>query len=192
MPHLLATRPPPPPTLGSLIPNISVVRIPRPDSQVSRKSDPPPPEPARPAAPSRPAALDAAVPRQNITLPFEINPRLPAGPSDLALGSSALGPSPGDLFSVGELDQPLVTLARMPPLYPLAAKRKGTEGWVTVRFVVTEQGTVEKVSITEARPPGIFDESVRRCVSAWRFKPGTVDGRPVRVWAETTVRFELD
>ena len=98
----------------------------------------------------------------------------------------------GDLFGVGDLDQPLITLTRMPPIYPLGAKRRGIEGSVTVRFIVNEQGSVEKTTIIEAQPPDTFEEAVLRCVSGWRFQPGTVDGQPVRVWAETTIHFTLD
>ncbi|MFZ1985130.1 MAG: TonB family protein [Desulfatitalea sp.] len=195
MPNLLATRATAPPALTALIPNINVIRMPRPESEVIRKSAEQP-APDKPPPASRPQSALSEMPRPRLSVPFEINPRLPAGPGTLAMPAFDSGLSqplgtPG-LFSVGELDQPLITLVRMPPVYPLAAKRKGTEGWVNVRFVVNEQGKVEKVSIVEAQPPGIFDDSVLRCVNGWRFQPGTMQGRPVRVWAETTVRFELD
>ena len=97
-----------------------------------------------------------------------------------------------DLFGVGDLDQPLITLTRIPPIYPLSAKRRGIEGSVTVRFVINERGLVEDATIVEAQPPEVFDASVLSCVSGWRFKPGTVEGRPVRVWADTTIHFTLD
>jgi protein TonB len=61
-----------------------------------------------------------------------------------------------------------------------------------VKFVVNEQGRIENVYIIKAQPSGVFDASVMRCLSGWRFKPGTVDGLPVKVWAETTIRFELE
>jgi protein TonB len=63
---------------------------------------------------------------------------------------------------------------------------------VKVKFVVNEQGTVEKITIVDAKPPGMFDQSVSRCVSKWRFKPGTVEGMPIKAWVETTIRFELE
>ena len=125
---------------------------------------------------------------------FEINPKLPAGagielpvaPVDMTnLGLQ-------NVFDTGDLDRPLTVLTRMPPFYPLAAKRKGTKGWVKVKFIVNELGRVEEVTIVDAQPPGVFDTSVIRCMSGWRFKPGTVKGEAVRVWAETTVRFELE
>ena len=80
----------------------------------------------------------------------------------------------------------------MPPVYPPSAKRRGIEGWVKVRFVVNPRGEVQDVSIVDAKPPGVFDDSVTRCVFGWRFQPGTVDGTPVSAWVETTVRFELE
>lgn len=171
---------------------VQIVRLKRTEPPVAPK----PVTPPRVEPRQRPDLAPRDHPLERPAWPFEIHPRLPGGPNTLALpaldGRAVQALGPPDLFSVGELDQPLVTLARMPPVYPLTAKRKGTEGWVNVRFVVDEQGKVDQVTITGAQPPGIFDDSVRRCVAGWRFKPGTVAGRPVRVWAETTVRFELD
>jgi protein TonB len=62
---------------------------------------------------------------------------------------------------------------------------------VKVRFLVDEQGGVSNASVLEAEPDDIFDQSVIRCVSAWRFKPGTVGGHSGEGLGETTIRFEL-
>ena len=96
-----------------------------------------------------------------------------------------------DIFAAGDLDQPLITLTRLPPVYPFEARQRNIQGWVNVRFVVTTRGTVERVTIVAAQPPGIFERSVIRCISGWRFRPGTIEGQPVNTWAETTVKFEL-
>jgi periplasmic protein TonB len=95
------------------------------------------------------------------------------------------------IFSTGDLDSPLVTLARMQPVYPISAKKCRIQGFVTVRFVVTSTGEVDRISIVKADPTDIFDHCVRKCVSKWRFRPGTVGGVPVNTWAETTIMFEL-
>ena len=133
---------------------------------------------------------------KKLDLPFELNPRLPVGSFQLPVQDihsfSMEGPDLKDFYDVGEIDSPLTSIVQMHPVYPMMAKRQGIEGWVKVRFLVTETGRVEKVTILDAQPPNIFDHAVIQCVNAWRFKPGTVEGVPVNVWAETVVRFELE
>ena len=75
------------------------------------------------------------------------------------------------------MDGPLTVLARVPPLYPMGARRRGIEGWVKVLLVVDETGHVDDIEVVAAEPPGMFEESVRRCVAGWRFQPGTVGRR---------------
>lgn len=176
------------PQFDELVPQIQVVRLKRPERPAERKTQPPPPEPRKQHL--RPSLRQVQTPRPS--WPFEVNSRLPGGPQSLKLPAVTANFNLGDLFGIADLDQPLITLTRMPPVYPLSAKRRGIEGWVNVRFVVNEQGAVEEITILESDPPGLFDENVRRCVAGWCFKPGTVDGQPVRVRAETTIRFELD
>jgi len=129
-------------------------------------------------------------------LHFELSSKLPAGPGTLptypmemaALDLSGLK----EIYGVGELDGPLTPLAQVPPVYPLRAKRMGIQGWVKVKFLVTEQGLVDQIEIIESEPEKIFDQSVFRCVSLWRFKPGTVQGEAVKTWVKTTIRFKLE
>jgi protein TonB len=169
-----------------------VVRLKRLETAVKRRTDPlpEPPQPKLRPKPSLEHPLQA-----KLTLPFAINPRLPSGPDTLALADltpaafDAVGFA--DAFAAGDLDAPLTVLARMPPVYPLSAKHRGIEGWVRVRFVVHDDGSVGQVTIMESKPPGTFDKSVTQCVMGWRFKPGTIEGVAVKAWAETTVRFEL-
>ncbi len=61
-----------------------------------------------------------------------------------------------------------------------------------VKILVTEQGLVNKVEILEAKPKDVFEQSVIRCISSWRFSPGTVQGVPVKTWVITKIRFELE
>jgi protein TonB len=171
--------------------NIDVIRIKRPDSEVKRKNQKPP-DPPQPKQP--PPTMERPL-QARLTLPFEINPRLPSGPQTLALPAldpGAFDASGLDAFAAGDLDSPLTVLVRVPPVYPLRAKHRGVQGWVRVRFVVNEEGGVDDVTVVESQPPGVFDRNVIRCVSGWRFKPGTVDGMPVKAWAETTIRFKLE
>jgi len=193
MPHLMDSAPARS-SLETLIPQVNVVRVRRPETPVKRRTAKPPPEP-------KPIEKPQTAPRQpvmaRLTLPFEVNPRLPAGPDTLALPaleSAPLTPSAGlpGAFEPGQLDGPLTVLVRVPPLYPMNARRRGIEGWVKVLLVVDETGHVDGIQIVAAEPQGIFEQSVRRCVAGWRFLPGTVEGIPVRAKVETTIRFALE
>ncbi|MFH2093755.1 MAG: energy transducer TonB [Pseudomonadota bacterium] len=143
------------------------------------------------AAPSRPRPANL-----NLKLDFALNPKLPAAPTDLAMPKiepiPAAAPVLKNQYTVGELDSPLVTLVRIPPVYPVRASRRGIEGSVDVKFLVTKQGQVEQICIVNAQPENIFDKSVINCVSKWKFKPGTVGGIPVATMARTTIRFKLE
>ena len=192
MPNLLH-RSSSPLVFDSLIPQVNVIRIKRQDTPVKHRTRNPPKPIAKKSRFPEPSPRHIL--KQRLSLPFEVNPKLPGGLSSLELPVALTVLDSLDLqnvFTAGELDQPLITLTRIPPFYPPNAKHRGIQGWVNVKFVVNEQGRVENISIIKAQPPGVFDASVMRCMAGWRFKPGTVDGVPVKVWAETTIRFELE
>jgi len=129
-------------------------------------------------------------------LKFDINPKLTGGPGAFAspemtkFNFSGLGLK--DIFDLAEVDSAPMPVAQMQPLYPIRAKRAGIEGWVKVIFVVNTKGLVEKLQIIEARPENVFDQSVIRCLSAWRFSPGVYEGEPVNTLVGTTIKFELE
>ena len=192
MPHLMDTSPPAP-VIEKMIPQVHITRTRRPEPEVKREMKPPKPPKRKPEATPR------STPRQatpKMTVPFELNPRLPGGPGALELPPMKMGlPAPAGNegpFSEGDLDAPLSVLVRIPPVYPLRARRRGIEGWVRLSFVVNTSGNVVQVQILEAEPAGVFEKSVRQCVTRWRFEPGTIDGMPVRARMGTTIQFKLE
>lgn len=172
---------------------VNVIRIKRPET-LPKPPEKQPPEPEEKTPPKKPEATAAAV--QKLALPFTINPRLPSSPTTLDLPDIQTGslgsPDLGKPFSAAQLDNPLQVLVRIPPIYPMSAKRRGVEGWVKVRFVVDKEGKVKNIGVLAADPGGIFEQSVQRCVSGWKFSPGTVEGMPVETWVETVIRFKLE
>ena len=197
MPHLVDPTPAPS-TIDTLVAQVNVIRMKRPDTDVRRKPPEPPPKPPEPEpVPKKTDTTPRRPVRAKLTLPFEVNPRLPGGPDSLVLPPLESAPmvDRGALegtFTTSQLDGPLTTLTRIPPVYPVRARRRGIQGWVKVAFVVDENGRVGDVSIIEADPEGLFERSVERCVRGWRFKPGTVEGMPVKAKVETIIRFELE
>jgi periplasmic protein TonB len=192
MPFLLHTAPSKP-AFEEIVSRVNVIRLHREDTPVKRKTETPPEPPPERKQP-RPA-INRPI-RAALSLPFELNPRLPASPGALSLPplppAAFAGAGNDNTFTAGDLDFPLTALARIPPVYPIQAKYRGIEGWARVRFLVREDGTVGSVTVVESKPPGVFDDCVIRCVSGWRFKPGTVDGMAVKALAETTIRFQLE
>jgi periplasmic protein TonB len=64
---------------------------------------------------------------------------------------------------------PSLPSVRMHPEYPFQARRRGIEGHVLVAFTIGLDGRTADTEILEAKPPGVFDETVRRAVQEWRF-----------------------
>ena len=195
MPHLVDPEPSRS-SIGTLVPQVNVIRMKRPDADVRRKP-PIPPKPPEPKQIPKPDAMPRHPLTEKLTLPFEVNPKLPAGPNSLVLPPLKSAPLVNTsvmqrAFSVGELDGPLTTLTRIPPVYPVQAQKRGIEGWVKVAFIVDETGRVGDITILDAKPKDLFDQSVERCVRAWRFNPGTVEGIPVKAKVEAVIDFKLE
>ena len=173
MPHLLHPVKSKP-IVDQMVSQVNVIRIKRPEIPVKRKTETPPEPPPQKRRSPDPAARKAITTK--MTLPFSINPRLPSTPNALSLPVQPVEMTDtmdvGGIFAVGDLDSSLTALVRMPPIYPVKAKHRGIEGWVRIRFTVNEAGSVEDINIMESEPPGVFDRSVIRCVSGWRFRPG--------------------
>ena len=129
-------------------------------------------------------------------IPFEINAKLPSGPLTLtsppAVQFDFSGIGLKDFYEIGEIDGTLVPIVQVQPVYPMRAKSMGIEGWVKVKFLVNRKGLVENIKIVKAVPEGVFEKCVKRCLSAWRFSPGTVEGETVNTQVVTTIRFSLE
>ncbi len=177
---------------------IQVVRIKHPDSDVRkkehRKKEPETPKQKQKRIQTKVKLYKQKPVKFKPRLPFELNAELPSAINDLKMPPMENFDLKGQtgLFFEKDLDSSLIALAKIPPIYPLRAARRGIEGWVKIKFIVNTQGFVEKPEIIDSHPHKVFDKNVINCVSRWKFKPGTVDGVPVATMAETTIRFKLE
>ena len=81
------------------------------------------------------------------------------------------------LASAGEAD----LVARVEPEFPREALQAGAErGLVRARLTLDGSGEVTRVEILEANPRRIFDRTVVRTLSQWRYNAGR-DGRNVEI-----------
>ena len=95
------------------------------------------------------------------------------------------------IFDSVDLDQPPRVLVQVPPEYPYRAREQGIEGYVAVKLLVREDGSVARMNVLKAQPEGLFEDAVRRAVPGWKFQPGKIAGEPVTAWIVTTIRFDL-
>jgi len=89
------------------------------------------------------------------------------------------------------LARELTPLVRFSPEYPMKARQDRIEGYVLLRFVVTETGSVADPEVLRAVPPGIFDRAAIRSVLRWKYQPQLVDGEPVSVMTYTRIVFRM-
>lgn len=96
-----------------------------------------------------------------------------------------------DLGGEIEIARELIPLVRIPADYPRRALMNGIEGYVIMRFTVTETGSVADPEVLRSEPPGVFDAAAKRSVLRWKFQPQIRDGKPARVVSISKIRFEL-
>lgn len=75
--------------------------------------------------------------------------------------------------------------------YPEAAMKKGTQGRVTVQFVVEKDGSITNVKILRGIDPELDKEAIRVISAMPKWKPGTQRGEAVRVRFTVPVMFRL-
>ena len=79
----------------------------------------------------------------------------------------------------------------VPPVYPRDAEKKGFEGTVDLRILVTEKGTVGEVEIAQSSGFPSMDKAAVRAAKRTRFRPAIKDGRRVSMWINYPIQFAL-
>jgi protein TonB len=75
--------------------------------------------------------------------------------------------------------------------YPEEALRNNLEGRVTLRFVVSADGSVKRIEVMKSVDPALDDEAVRVISLLPTWKPGKQNGKPVPVWFSVPVYFQI-
>jgi TonB family protein len=88
-------------------------------------------------------------------------------------------------------DEALLKYIATNTIYPENAKTKGIQGKVLVRFCVTENGSIDKISVLQGTDPELDAEAIRVTGTLPRFKPGKLDGKAVPVWYMIPLTFTL-
>ena len=75
--------------------------------------------------------------------------------------------------------------------YPQVSLEEGVQVTVMLRFVVNENGSVGDVQILKSLDTYCDREAKRVVQSLPRFTPGRQQGKPVKVWFQFPIRFEI-
>lgn len=128
--------------------------------------------------------------RQTLRIPFEIpeqTDKSSSKPSDSEETEDdffvAVENMPELKGGLGELQKKLE--------YPEIARRKGTEGRVTVQFIVNKQGNVENPTVKRGLCDKCDEEAIRLLKEEAEFEPGRQNGEPVRVQYSLPITFQI-
>lgn len=164
-------------------------------------------EPDPPETPPEPVKAEQRVPRETqIDYVPPVVPTVPKGP--VVLHDPTLDPPVFDTKPIPKLEtrpaeklppqpEPVRVAAQMrsgdlQPPYPASELRSGNEGKVTIRVTIGADGRVKRGEKVSATNDAFYRATERHALRAWRFKPATVDGRPVESRQVISVDFRLD
>jgi periplasmic protein TonB len=165
--------------------------------------EPIPPEP-KPQPKAEPQARSVVTqPKRVVDTPVQPRADFSTSTEPVDLGYKPVRPGPVDVEPAPP--KPMPTPAAEPvrtaavmlgssellPPYPAAEERAEREGTVTVRLLVGPDGRVKSVEKVSAASEAFWRATERHALRNWRFKPATVDGKPVESWKTLTVKFEL-
>jgi periplasmic protein TonB len=78
-----------------------------------------------------------------------------------------------------------------PPRYPRMARRRGCEGTVLIKVLVTRNGKVKEAKMGQSSGYGVLDRSALNAVKGWLFVPGMRGDQTVEMWVTVPIRFAL-
>jgi len=103
------------------------------------------------------------------------------------------GPPPvepeGPIMVGGDVKAP-EKLSAPPPIYTEIARKARIQGVVIVQAIIDKEGNVTNVKVLKPLPMGL-DQAAVEAIKKWKFKPATLNGKPVAVYYNLTVNFQL-
>jgi TonB family protein len=166
-------------------------------SDDSSGSSPVQPEPA-PSVAAVPGPYDNAKPaKQSDDTPAEAHPkhkthlvgtspeRALASSTDASVDSALEAPV---AVAPAVMEENLV-VSRV-PAYPDVARADRIEGPVVMQAIISKSGTVGHLHVIQGDP--LLRSAASEAVSKWRYRPYTVNGKPVEVATTVTVDFKLN
>ncbi len=129
------------------------------------------------AEPQSELAAAAAAPAAPAEVPV---PAVSTTPPNERHAPVELGMSFDKYYTARELDQRAAQSNDVQLVYPKTAYEMRIMGRVRLKILISEHGAIDAVSILEAEPAGVFEESALAATRALQFSPAVKDGRNVK------------
>jgi TonB family protein len=108
--------------------------------------------------------------------------------------STGEGPAAGagdGVYSLGSGVTHPVVITQTIPSYTDQAIRAKAQGVVLLQAIIRRDGSVTDFKVLRGLGFGLEEKAIEEIATNWRFRPGTLDGRPVDVLATIEVTFNL-
>jgi protein TonB len=173
--------------------NPKVINIPLPDDPPPIPPPPPRPQQDQPQDRSVPTPSPPDAPRVSDN-PIQTGPTQPQQPPVGPIGpvqtaEATIPHIPEPVRHAAEVD-PRFRDALQPP-YPPDRERAQQDGRVRVRITIGTDGRVTAIDQLSTTHEAFWRATQRQALNRWRFRPATVDGRPVVSTMTMTVTFRI-
>jgi TonB family protein len=110
---------------------------------------------------------------------------------DLVIGIPEAPPpvQTGPIYVTGDVQKP-EKLNAPQPQYTEIARKARIQGVVILQAIIDTEGNVTNVTVLKGLPMGL-SEAAEEAVKRWKFRPATLNGKPVSVYFNLTVNFQL-
>lgn len=116
------------------------------------------------------------------------------GDSDVIFGIPEGPPGPGTsgtaaMRMTGNIAPP-VKVHSPTPRYTEEGRQSRVQGVVILEAIIDDKGNVDSVKVLKGLPHGLSESAVETA-RQWKFRPATMEGKPVAVFFNLTIRFSL-
>jgi protein TonB len=153
---------------------------------------PPPPQPREQRTQiDRPEVLIPLPPvPEHVLIPRDPIPLTDAGTTGtVAIADPLPPPIPDPVRREASVDPRFAHLLQPP--YPTSEQRAERTGSVRLRVTIGTDGRVKAVEMLSATNEAFWEVARQQALGRWRFRPATLDGRPVESTKVMTIQFRL-
>jgi protein TonB len=138
-------------------------------------------------APNDQTSLPAPTPL-NITGPANVGDK---ALSNLVAGSPTTSPkSTPEVLNISQGVAQGLLIKKVQPIYPPQALAKRIQGLVQLQATISQDGTITNLKVISG--PDVLGQAAMEAVRQWKYQPYYVNGRPVEIQTQITVKFSAE